>query len=134
MDGPTFVYTTYIRHHAGAALAGAHRARVHPPLLGHAFETDWKTGSTMTWQHTASRSPTRSRSCSSPTRTAGSRYTWHTFTPELGRALGLTPTRSRERIAAEPRSKVTFDIEPVGEKVKLTVIHDGFDADSMVLS
>jgi hypothetical protein len=28
---------------------------------------------------------------------------------------------------------VTFDIEPVGEMVKLTVIHDDFDAGSAVL-
>jgi DNA-binding transcriptional ArsR family regulator len=33
----------------------------------------------------------------------------------------------------ERRSKVTFDIEPVGEMVKLTVIHDDFDAGSAVL-
>src|SRR6266568_9449339 len=33
----------------------------------------------------------------------------------------------------ERRSEVTFDIEPAGEMVKLTVIHDGFDAGSAVL-
>jgi hypothetical protein len=36
-------------------------------------------------------------------------------------------------VAAEPRSTVTFDLEPVGELVKLTVVHDGFDAGSAVL-
>ena len=36
-------------------------------------------------------------------------------------------------MAAEPRSKVTFDIEPVGEMVKLTVVHDGFEPGSAVL-
>ncbi len=30
-------------------------------------------------------------------------------------------------IAAEPRSKVTFDIEPLEGMVKLTVIHDDFE-------
>jgi hypothetical protein len=29
---------------------------------------------------------------------------------------------------------VTFDIEPVGDKVKLTVVRDGFGADSLVLT
>ena len=36
-------------------------------------------------------------------------------------------------MAGERRSKVTFDIETVGEMVKLTVIHDDFDAGSAVL-
>jgi hypothetical protein len=37
------------------------------------------------------------------------------------------------RVRAERRSKVTFDIEPLGELVKLTVVHDDFDAGSAVL-
>jgi uncharacterized protein YndB with AHSA1/START domain len=37
-------------------------------------------------------------------------------------------------MAAEPRSKVTFDLEPVGDMVKLTVVHDGFEPGSAVLS
>jgi uncharacterized protein YndB with AHSA1/START domain len=32
--------------------------------------------------------------------------------------------------AGEPRSKVTFELEPAGSAVKLTVIHDGFPDDS----
>ena len=36
--------------------------------------------------------------------------------------------------AAEPRSKVTFDIEPLGDYVRLTVVHDGFGPGSAVLS
>jgi uncharacterized protein YndB with AHSA1/START domain len=36
------------------------------------------------------------------------------------------------RISAERRSKVTFDLEPHGETVKLTVVHDGFDPGSTV--
>ena len=47
-------------------------------------------------------------------------------------AYGISDT-DRARFAGERRSKVTFDIEPVGEMVKLTVIHDGFDAGSAVL-
>jgi hypothetical protein len=35
--------------------------------------------------------------------------------------------------ATEPRSRVTFDIEPAGERVKLTVVHDGFEPGSVVL-
>jgi uncharacterized protein YndB with AHSA1/START domain len=60
-------------------------------------------------------------------------YSWHTFTPELADSINLTDD-ARERIAAEPRSKVTFEIEPLGELVKLTVVHDGFEPGSLVAS
>src|SRR5439155_13679355 len=50
-------------------------------------------------------------------------YTWHTFTDELSDALELAAD-VRERLAVEPRSKVTFEIEQLGELVKLTVLHD----------
>ena len=58
-------------------------------------------------------------------------YTWHTFTPELADSIDLA-AEARERIAAEPRSKVTFEIAPLGDLVKLTVLHDGFGPDSLV--
>ena len=59
-------------------------------------------------------------------------YTWHTFTPEWAASYGVDEER-RTRIAAEPRSWVTFELEPDGPLVKLTVIHDGFAPDSTVL-
>ena len=59
-------------------------------------------------------------------------YTWHTFTPEWAAAYGVSDEHLA-RVASERRSKVTFDIEPAGEMVKLTVIHDDFDAGSAVL-
>ncbi len=34
------------------------------------------------------------------------------------------------KLAAERRSRVTFDIEPAGQMVKLTVVHDGFEPGS----
>ena len=37
------------------------------------------------------------------------------------------------KIQAEPRSKVTFAIEPHGEVVKLTVIHDDLEPGSLTL-
>src|SRR6478736_2824077 len=58
-------------------------------------------------------------------------YTWHTFTPEWAQASGISED-VRARLAAEPRSKVAFDIAPAGEMVKLTVVHDGFDVDSLL--
>ena len=37
-------------------------------------------------------------------------------------------------MAAEPLSNVTFDLEPAGDSVKLTVTHAGFEPGSAVLA
>jgi uncharacterized protein YndB with AHSA1/START domain len=58
-------------------------------------------------------------------------YSWHAWTRELADALDVSD-QARERVALEPRSKVTFEIEPLGELVKLTVVHDGFEPESLV--
>ncbi len=63
-------------------------------------------------------------------------YTWHTFTPEWQEQAAERVGFSKEfleRVAAEPRSKVAFEIDDLGEFVKLTVIHDGFEPGSEVL-
>jgi len=58
-------------------------------------------------------------------------YTWHTFTPDWARAHGFSDA-FLAKVAVERRSKVTFDIEPLGDVVKLTVVHDNFDPGSTV--
>jgi hypothetical protein len=35
------------------------------------------------------------------------------------------------KLAGEKRSRVTFDLEQIGEQVKLTVIHDNFESGSI---
>ena len=60
-------------------------------------------------------------------------YTWHTFTPEWAAAYNVSDDHLA-KVAAEPRSKVTFDIEPLGDYVRLTVVHDGFEPGSAVLA
>jgi uncharacterized protein YndB with AHSA1/START domain len=59
-------------------------------------------------------------------------YTWHTFTPAWAEACGFDDERLAT-LAGERRSKVTFEIEPLGQQVKLTVVHDDFDPGSAVL-
>ena len=58
-------------------------------------------------------------------------YTWHTFTKEWADLHGFSD-ELLARLASERRSKVTFDIEPAGQQVKLTVVHDDFDPGSTV--
>jgi hypothetical protein len=53
-------------------------------------------------------------------------------TPELVAAYG-DDQEFLAKASKERRSKITFDIEPVGDLVKLTVTHDYFDPGSVVL-
>jgi uncharacterized protein YndB with AHSA1/START domain/DNA-binding transcriptional ArsR family regulator len=133
VDKPTFVYTTYIR----TTPERLWRALTEPEFTrrywGATFQTDWQAGSPMTWNQFDVTIADHEQVVleSEPYRRLS--YSWHTFTPELADSIGLTD-EARARIAAEARSKVTFEIEPLGELVKLTVVHDGFDPDSVVVT
>jgi DNA-binding transcriptional ArsR family regulator/uncharacterized protein YndB with AHSA1/START domain len=59
-------------------------------------------------------------------------YSFHTFTPEFVESVGLDDD-FLAKVSSERRSKVSFDIEPHGEQVKLTLVHDDFDPESAVL-
>jgi len=59
-------------------------------------------------------------------------YNWHSITPEFGALIGSNPEEVAA-LAAERRSNVSFEIEPMGELVKLTVIHGGFEPGSTIL-
>lgn len=99
---------------------------------GLSFDTDWAPGSEMTWVEvggTIADPEQRVLVFDPPRRLA---YTWHTFTPEWAERAGVGE-EVLATIAAEPRSKVAFDLEPVGPTVKLTVTHDGFEPGSTVL-
>ena len=60
-------------------------------------------------------------------------YTWHTFTPDWAAEVGMDDATA-DVWRAEPRSKVTFDLEDVGQGVtRLTVTHGDFSLGSGVL-
>jgi uncharacterized protein YndB with AHSA1/START domain/DNA-binding transcriptional ArsR family regulator len=131
MDRPEFVYTTYIRttpERLWQALTDPAFTRRYWETQ---FTTDWAPGSAMTWDNhgVLISDPGQVVLESEPYRRLS--YTWHTFTPELAERFGWDE-EFLARLAGERRSKVTFDIEPAGEKVKLTVIHDGFEPGSTV--
>jgi DNA-binding transcriptional ArsR family regulator len=123
MDKPSFVYTTYIET-TPERLWEALTSRPFTERYWNAwFETDWAPGSEMVWNLHGVRiaHPDQVVLQSDPYRLLA--FTWHTFAPELARALG----RSEDAFAIaadEPRSKVTLELEPVGSAVKLTVIHE----------
>jgi uncharacterized protein YndB with AHSA1/START domain len=132
MSKPEFVYTTYISTTPERLWQALTDPAFTRRYWNSAFDTDWQPGSTMTWDNQGVRiaDPEQVVLEADPYRRLS--YTWHTFTPELATAIHFDPETYRQA-AAEPRSKVTFDIEPAGERVKLTVVHDGFEPGSVVL-
>ena len=99
---------------------------------GVTFDTDWKVGSTMVWHHNGATvaDPEQVVLAFDPPRKLS--FTWHSFTPEFAKAVGVDDEQLA-KIITERRSRCTFEIEPQGEMVKLTVIHDDFDPGSTVL-
>ena len=133
MEKPSFVYTTYIKTTPEQLWQGLTDPAFTQRYWGATFDSDWETGSTMTWNQfgVTIADPDQIVLESDPYRRLA--YSWHSFTPELAESLRVT-AEARQRIAAEQRSKVSFDIEPFGELVKLTVLHDGFEPGSVVAS
>jgi uncharacterized protein YndB with AHSA1/START domain/DNA-binding transcriptional ArsR family regulator len=133
MDRPSFVYTTYIKTTPEQLWQALTDPAFTRRYWNASFETDWKPGSTMTWDMggITVAHPEQVVLESEPYRRLS--FTWHTFTQELNDSLGLSD-EVREHIAAEGRSTATFELEPVGDSVKLTVIHDGLDPDGYVKS
>jgi uncharacterized protein YndB with AHSA1/START domain len=134
VDRPSFVYVNYIRTTPEQLWEALTEPAFTERYWGMAFHTDWRTGSRYVLhqfglaivddqQVVLEAEPYRRLS-----------YAWHAVTPEWADALELTD-EARERLAAEPRSKVTFEIEPLDEEqVKLTVVHDGLAPDGLMAS
>jgi uncharacterized protein YndB with AHSA1/START domain len=127
MEKPQFVYTTYIR----TAPERLWQALTEPSFTRRwwqtTFETDWHAGSPMVWDNNGIiiADPEQIVLESDPFRRLA--YTWHTFTPEMRERLG---DEMYAKLSSERRSRVSFDIEPVGDMVKLTVVHDDFEPGS----
>jgi uncharacterized protein YndB with AHSA1/START domain len=132
MSDTEFAYKTYINTTPQRLWQALTDPAFTRRYWGVAFDTDWQPGSTMTWEEQGGKTtdPAQVILESEPYRKLS--YTWHTFTQQWAEAVGVDDD-TLAKIAAEPRSKVTFEIEPVGEMVKLTVVHDGFEPDSTVL-
>jgi uncharacterized protein YndB with AHSA1/START domain len=132
MERPEFVYTTYIKTTPQRLWQALTEPDFSRHYLGHAIESDWKTGSTYVWDQDGLKIEHPGQvilECEPYRRLV---FTFHTFTPELAAVVGLSED-TITRAAGERRSKVAFDIEPHGDQVKLTVVHDDFEPGSTVL-
>jgi len=132
MTRPEFVYVTYIKTTPEKLWQALTDPAFTRRYWGVEFESDWTKGAPMTWRERGveTRDPDQVVLVSDPYRRLS--YTWHTFTPEWGREHDYSE-EAVARLAAERRSKVTFDLEPTGPVVKLTVTHDDFEPGSAVL-
>ena len=133
MQKPSFAYTTYIKTTPERLWQALTEPAFTERYWRTTFETDWEVGSTVTWHHhgVTIADPEQVVLESDPYRRLS--YTWHTFVPELAEVHDELSDELLARAAGEGRSQVTFEIEPLGELVKLTVVHDGFEPGSTVV-
>jgi len=132
MQKPEFVYTTYIKTTPEQLWQALTDPAFTRRYWGASFTSDWETGSSMTWEYSGVTiaDPAQVVLESDPYRRLA--YTWQTVTPEFAKVVGFSDEYF-EKVAAERRSKVSFDIEPIGGGVKLTVVHADFDPGSAML-
>jgi DNA-binding transcriptional ArsR family regulator/uncharacterized protein YndB with AHSA1/START domain len=133
MQKPSFAYTTYIKTTPERLWQALTEPAFTERYWRTTFETDWQVGSTMTWNNHGVTIADSEQVVleSEPYRRLS--YTWHAFTPELAQVHERLTGEVIAKAAAEGRSKVTFEIEPVDGQCKLTVVHDGFEPGSIVM-
>jgi uncharacterized protein YndB with AHSA1/START domain len=111
MSKPEFVYTTYIETSAEklwqALTDGDFTERY---WFGHRVTSEWKAGSAYSFAKEGAPSIEGKVLIFDPTKRLA--YSWDSCSPEAKR---------------ERTSRVTFDLEPRGKVVKLTVTHDELD-------
>jgi DNA-binding transcriptional ArsR family regulator/uncharacterized protein YndB with AHSA1/START domain len=127
-----YVYTTYIRTTPERLWQAITDPAFSRRYMGHGIDSDWLKGSTYAWVEGGVRieHPDQVILESDPYRRLA--FTFHTFVPEVKQIAPSLTDEVIARLAAEPRSRVSFDIEHHGDQVKLTVIHDEFGPDSVV--
>jgi uncharacterized protein YndB with AHSA1/START domain/DNA-binding transcriptional ArsR family regulator len=131
MTNAEFAYTTYIRTTPERLWEALTDPAFTSRYWGVSFDTDWEVGSRMIWEQrgVTLADPEQVVIEAEPYRRLA--YAFHTFTPEFVESVGLDEDFLAQ-VTAERRSKVTFDIEPHGEMVKLTLVHDDFEPDSVL--
>jgi uncharacterized protein YndB with AHSA1/START domain len=132
MDKPEFVYVTYIRTTPERLWQGLTDPAFTQRWWMTTFLSDWSVGSTVSWETGGVTIADRAQLVLEYEPYRRLAYTWHTFTPELAELHGFSE-ELMARLASEPRSKASFELQPVGDMVKLTVVHDGFEPGSAVV-
>jgi DNA-binding transcriptional ArsR family regulator/uncharacterized protein YndB with AHSA1/START domain len=131
-DATSFVYTTYINATPEQTWQGLTEPAFTRQYWGLALRSDWQVGSTITWEleNITIADDSQVVLVSDPPRKLS--FTWHKISDDFIAAYGHDK-EFIDKAVKEKRSKVTFEIEPVGSAVKLTVTHDDFEPGSVVL-
>jgi DNA-binding transcriptional ArsR family regulator/uncharacterized protein YndB with AHSA1/START domain len=123
-DTGPFVYTTYIRttpERLWQAITGpSYSGR----FMGHAMVSTWQKGATYTWVDGAAEVDDPGQVILEADPYQRLAFTFPTTLPP--------PDEAGRPDAAEPRSRVAFDIHPQGDQVEVTVRHDGFGPNSVL--
>jgi uncharacterized protein YndB with AHSA1/START domain len=119
MDKPQFVYVTYISTSPEKLWNALLDPKVTAQYWQHENLSDWKPGSK--WEH---------RACDDK-RTL--RLVGKVIESSPPRRLVLTWAPQADAASEEKHSRVTFEIEPIGDLVRLTVTHDRLEPGSEML-
>ncbi|NUR98246.1 MAG: metalloregulator ArsR/SmtB family transcription factor [Kribbellaceae bacterium] len=124
-----FVYTTYIR----TTPERLWQALTDPVFTEQYWElhheTDWQPGSEMVWHKGDIAIAGQGQVVVEHTPYTRLSYTWHHITKEFADSVGFSD-ELYEQTSREPLSTAVFELEPVDDQVKLTVIHTGFEPGS----
>ena len=119
MDNPQFVYVTYISTSAEKVWNALIDPKMTTKYWQHENVSDWKPGSK--WEH---RGADKERTL---------KLVGKVIESSPPRRLVLTWAFPADAASEEKRSRVTFEIEPIGDVVRLTVTHDRFEPGSEML-
>lgn len=128
-----FVYTIYIRTTPETLWRALTETAFIERYFGGGPKSRWQPGDPVLWKMDAGHDyqdwDQRVLKADPPRRLS---YTWHNYQPEMRKYFGWSDEQLAE-MRKERISKVTFEIEPAGEQVKLTLIHDDFAPGSEML-
>jgi uncharacterized protein YndB with AHSA1/START domain len=133
MSDTEFRYTTYIRTTPERLWQAITDPEFTLRYWGAALHSDWRVGSPVLWQSGPEGEPADLDQVvleSDPPRRLA--YTWHDYQDDHAAIFGWS-AEELARYRTEPRAQVAFTIEPVGDTVRLTVLHDGFVPGSKML-
>jgi DNA-binding transcriptional ArsR family regulator/uncharacterized protein YndB with AHSA1/START domain len=128
-----FAYATFIRTSPERLWQALTDPAFTRRYWGVGLHSDWQVGSPVLWQEGPDGEP-RDRNVvvleAEPLRVLS--YSWPAPTRDHAELFGWSDERLAE-LQAEPRSRVRFEIERAGDKVKLAVTHEGFAPGSELL-
>ena len=119
MEKPQFVYVTYISTSPEKVWNALTDPEITAKYWQHVNVSDWRPGSN--WEH-------RGADKERPLRLVGK-----VIEVSPPRRLVLTWAFPADEAREEKHTRVTFEIEPLGDVVRLTVTHDRLEPDSEML-